>query len=234
MNRETVTKFYLTYTLYIFPAVVALSSLILIIFVIYPQVSKLIANQKAEGDLKIRSAFLETKVQALESYDEDDLSRKVNYALNVYPAERDFANILGLVEAVTSKSGFSIVSANFGESSTKPSGSQSYVLKMEVLGSRSLLSLLLSNIEESGRIMKVQSIETSSSRDLQTANVILGVDILYAAVPGSFGTVDSPLPQFTQKDEEIIAKLAASAPQAVSLPVVPTTLGPRGKANPFE
>lgn len=234
MSKETVSKFYLTYRLYIFPAVVALSSLILIIFVIYPQINKLIVNQKVEGDLKIRSAFLETKVQALESYDEDDLSRKVNYALNVYPSERDFGNILGLVKGVTSRSGFSIVSANFGESSTKLSGSQSYVLKMEVLGSRSLLSLLLSNIEDSGRIMKVSSVETSSSRDLQTVNVILGVDILYAAIPGGFGTVDSPLPKFTQKDEELIAKLAASAPQAPSLPVVSTKPGPRGKANPFE
>lgn len=234
MNKETVTKFYLNYRLYIFPSVVALSSLILIIFVIYPQMAKLIVNQKVEGDLKIRSAFLETKVQALESHDEADLSRKVNYALNVYPPERDFGNVLGLVEGVTSQVGFSIVSANFRESSTKLGDSQSYALKMEVLGSRSLLSLLLSNIESSGRIMKVSSVEISSSRDPQIVNVILGVDILYAAVPGGFGTVDSPIPQFTQKDEEIIAKLAASAPVAPSLPQIPTTLGPRGKANPFE
>lgn len=234
MNRETATKFYLTYRLYIFPVVVALSSLILIIFVIYPQVLKLITNQKVEGDFKIRSAILQAKVQALESYDEDDLSRKVNYALNVYPSERDFGNILGLVEGVTSQVGFSIVSANFGESSTKLSGSQSYVLKMEVVGSRSLLPLLLSNIEDSGRIMKVSSMEISSSRDPQAVNVILAVDILYASIPGGFGTVDSPLPEFSSKDEELIAKLAASAPQAPSLPVVPTTSGPRGKANPFE
>lgn len=234
MSRETISKFYLTYRLYIFPAVVALSSLILIIFVIYPQVSKLIANQKVEGDLKLRSKFLETKVQALESYDEDDLSRKVNYALNVYPSERDFGNVLGLLQGVASQVGFSIVSANFGESSTKLGGSQSYALKMEVVGARSLLSLLLSNIESSPRIMKVASVETSSSRDPQTVNVVLAVDILYAAVAGGFGTVDSPLPQFTQKDEEIIAKLAASAPQAPSLPQIPTTLTPRGKANPFE
>lgn len=234
MNKETVTKFYLTYRLYIFPAVVALSSLILIIFVIYPQVAKLIVNQKIEGDLKIRSAFLETKVQALESYDEDDLSHKVNYALNVYPSERDFGNILGLIEVVTARLGFSIVSANFGESSAKLSGSQSYVLKMEVVGSRSLLPLLLSNIEDSGRIMKVSSVETSSSRDPQAVNVILAVDVLYASIPGGFGTVDSPLPQFSSEDEELIAKLARSASQAPSLPVVPTTLGPRGKVNPFE
>lgn len=234
MNKETVGKFYLTYRLYIFPSVVAFSCLILIIFVIFPQMIKIIGNQKAESDFKFRANFLESKIQALESYDETDLQRKVRYALNVYPPERDFGDALGLLQGIVSQSGFNIVSANFGDSSTKQGGSQSYALKMEIAGVRSLLSVLLSNIESANRLMKVSSMEISGSGDQQSVNVVLGIDILYASIPGSFGSVDSPLPELSEKDEELIARLSAFFPATVDVSQTPVTLGPRGKPNPFE
>ncbi len=234
MNKEVIAKFYLTYRLYIFPATVAFSCLILIIFVIYPQMIKLIGDQKVESDFKFRANFLESKIQALESYDETDLSRKINYALNVYPAERDFGNALGLLQGIVSQTGFNIVSLNFGESSTKQVNSQSYALKMEASGARSLLSVLLSNIESANRLMKVSNVEISGSGDQQSVNVVLGIDILYASIPGSFGSVDSPLPEISQKDEELITRLSAFFPVTVDVSQTPTIIGPRGKSNPFE
>ena len=46
MKKEDLIKFYTAYRAYIFPAGVALASIFLILFVIYPQTVKLFNNQK--------------------------------------------------------------------------------------------------------------------------------------------------------------------------------------------
>lgn len=234
MKKETLAKFYQTYKLIVFPGVVALSGLILVSFVIYPQTTKLIQNYRFESDLKSKSILLEAKAESLENYDEVDLTRKVAYVLNAFPGEKDFFNILGLLETLMGQSGYNILSLSFGAGSvSEPGKQQSYQAKVEMLGPKAVLSRLLSSIEESSRIMRVNSLEISATRQAGIVSVILTIEVLFSALPSQFGTADSPLPTLSSQDEELIAKLAASAPSAVT-PTEPVTLGPRGKVNPFE
>lgn len=231
MNKENLQKFYLKYRLYIFPVVIVISSLILIVFVIYPQITKLISNNALESDLKDKSKLLEVKAQTLENYDKADLERKVNYTLNAYPAERDFTNIIGLLQGLSAGSGFNVNSLTLGGSSQPEA--KSYNVKLEILGPKSLLPNLVSNIENSVRIMKVASIELTPTKDFDLGQVNLSVEVFFAALPQTFGTVDSPLPTLSDKEEELLVKLAASAPAPVATSQVAPS-GPRGKANPFE
>lgn len=228
MKKEALIKFYSNYKLYIFPLGVILSSLILIFFIILPQTLKLIGNQKAENELILSSKFLEVKAQTLESFNQEDLSQKVEFALNAYPAEKDFNNALAILQQITSKSGFVIVNLSLGAAATTPS-SQSYNVKIEISGPKPLFPLLLSNIDSAQRLMKVSGIETSS-KDAQTLDAAIGVEVFYSPVPNNLGTVDSPLPEVSPKEEEILAKLT-SVDETVSQP---STTSPRGKANPFE
>lgn len=228
MKKESIAKFYSNYKLYIFPLVVILSSLILIFFIILPQTLKLIGNQRAENDLILSSKFLEAKAQTLESFNEEDLSSKVDFALNAYPAERDFNSALAILQHITSSSGFVIVNLSLGGVASSTS-SQSYNVKIEVSGPKPLFPLLLSNIDGAQRLMKVSNIETSS-KDAQALDASIGVEVLYSPVPNDLGTIDSPLPEVSSKEEEILARLA-TANETVSQPSITS---PRGKANPFE
>ena len=80
--------------------------------------------------------------------------------------------------------------------------------------------------------MKISSVDTNSGKESQSGTTTINIDTLYAAVPSSGGTVDSPLPELSQKDEEILVKLArVGTPQSTQ---ATSQLGPRGKANPFE
>lgn len=233
MKKELV-KFYITYKLFIFPAIVALSCLILIFFVIYPQTSQLFSNQKSQGEFLKRSEILEAKAQSLEQYDSRDLELKVNYALGAFPADKDFATVVGLLQSITARSGFSINSLNLGSGGGKVQNAESYTIKLDLIGSKSLLQALISNIESSPRLMRVASLETTVGRDAQSSTVSLDLEILYAPAPKEFGTIDSPLPDLSEKDEELLSRIARVG-EVVSL-VQPEAvqLGPRGKANPFE
>lgn len=232
MNKDTIINFYHKYKLYIFPAAVSLSSLFLIIFAIYPQTVKLVTNQKVQGELEEKSKFLEVKAQALAGFDESDLSRKVEYALYSYPQDKDFGNVIGLLQSIAAKSGFEISAINLEGGAGKASGSEGYNVKVGVSGTKGLLPAFLNNIESSIRLMKVISLDISVKNN-QNIDAILGVEVLFSPAPQNFGSIDSPLPGLSGKDEELLATLANSLPAAVSLGGEAVTT-PRGKANPFE
>lgn len=231
MKKEEFLKFYLNYRLYLFPAAVALASLILIIFVIYPHAVKLIAGKQVEGIILDKSKFLEAKAQVLESLDQADLERQVNFALGSLPQDKDFVSALSLLQSLTSRSGFDITSVSLGSGSSKNINAQSYHLTLKIFGSLNLLPILLSNIENSSRLMRVSTFETTTGGNLPAADISLNIEVLYLPAPTDFGSVDSPLPSLSEKDQEVIAKLAK---RDTSAPPKTTQLGPRGKANPFE
>ncbi|MBI2018659.1 hypothetical protein HYS96_03025 [Candidatus Daviesbacteria bacterium] len=234
MKKEDILKFYSKYRLFVFPAVVALSSLLLIVWVILPQTIKLLTNQATRNDLLHKSQFLEVKAQTLETLDQGDLSKKVEYALNAYPSGKDFGNVLGIIQRITTHTGFSIVSFNVGGS--KGSGDQNYSISLQLIGSRQLISTLLNSLEKAPRLMKVDSIEVSQATGIQGAEVNLGLSVLFSPLPQNFGTVDSPLPELSQNEEELLVRLAG-AQEGVGITrgegEIPLTT-PRGKANPFE
>ena len=232
MKKQEILKFYQAYRLYIFPLVVAFSSLILIIFVIYPQTVKLISDQQVAKETESKSTLLEVKAQELEEYDSADLKQKVDIALGAYPADKDFISAMGILQDIIAKSGFNVVAMSLGTPLATPNA-QGYNLKVEIVGLQTLLLTLLSNIENSPRLMRISNIQAIGGKDSQATAISFNIDVLYAAAPEGFGSVDSPLPSLSEKDEEIIIKLARTSstfgPAQVSV-----SPGPRGKANPFE
>ncbi len=235
MNKEEIIKAYQVNRLYIFHIAVAISSLILIVFVIYPQAAKLIMNQQLQGDIFNKFQFIEAKVQALESYNSEDLNQQVEYAISAYPANKDYVNALALLQNMTTQAGFSTTSMSLEASALtpQPNKAESFNIKMDLVGQVNSLPSLLSAIENSPRIMRVGSVEVISGKDAQSTTISLVVDVLYASTPTGVGSIDSPLPVLSEKEQEVIAKLAVSGIR-ISGPQIAPVLGPRGKANPFE
>lgn len=228
MNKE-LGKFYQKYRLYIFPAAVAVSCLILIIFIIYPQVAKLIQGSRLEQDFSTRSKFLEAKASALENYDEADLQRKVGLVLASFPAEKDFINVMSLLQRLNSQSGFSILSLSL-TSVQSSSKDQSYGVKVEIVGPKTLFLSLLNGIESSPRIMRISTIDVTSGMIADVVSATLTVEVFFAQVSDSFGTLDSPLPEISDKDEQLISRLATTQP----IITTPISSSAKGRADPFE
>lgn len=230
MDKENWIKFYHQYRLYIFPAVVAFSCLILIALVMIPQVSKIVENSHVEADFKAKSDFLSTKVEALESYDEVDLSRKVSYVLSSFPAEKDFANVITQLQKLTSDNGFSIVSLSVGAGSGGASTEQSYGIKMETIGPKSLLAGFLNSVEGSPRLMRINHIDITSVKVSDVVSAALGIEVFFSPIPSNLGTIDSPLPEVSTGEEQLISRLARTQ----VLPSSSVSLTPKGKIDPFE
>ena len=234
MNKESWNKFYKRYQLFIFPAGVAVSCLILVVFVMIPQIGKIIQGTQRQAEIRTKSQFLSTKVEALEGYDEGALQQKVSYLIASLPAEKDFVNIIGLLQKLTSENGFSIISLSLGSSGAPSSQEQSYGVKLETLGSKSLLSRLLNSIENSPRLIRISDMEISAGKAGDFVNVSLTIEVLFSPMPKELGGVDSPLPEVSESEEALIKRLARTQVPATTVSPTSVTLTPRGKANPFE
>ena len=231
MKNEAIARFYSNYKLYIFPIIVALANLFLIVFVIYPQTVKLISNQEAIGGLVAKSKFLETKVVALESLDGEDLARKVGFALATLPADKDHGNVLGLLQKLTAEFGFGINAISFSNTANKLGNSDSFGVKLDIKGAKVMLQPLLNSLESSRRLFRISSIDISPGQASQALDVSLAIDVLYSSLPQNYGSTDSSLPELSQEDEELIAKLVRLSAIASTSSAMES---PRGKANPFE
>ncbi len=228
--KKEIIKFYSIYKLYVFPAVVALCSLFLIVFAIYPQTVKLIDGQRVASELISKSKFLETKVQALESYNKDDLLRKTGIVLYALPSEKDYGNVLTMLQQLVAQSGFSITSITVGNATGKLGNLESFEVKLDLKGSRILLQILLENLENSPRLVRIKSIDVSSGQSQQDIDISLVLQVLYSKLPQDFGMTDSPLPELDQKDENMISALEKVSAENMA----PSAESPRGKVNPFE
>lgn len=228
MTKEKLVLIYQKYRMIIFPVVVALSCLILIIFVMIPQLSKFLKNSKEEANFKAKSDFLDTKVEALESLDEKDLQKKLKGVVISYPQEKDFVTLISLLQKITSENGFSMTSLSFGGGGTAKDSS--YGILIEVTGPKSIFARLLSSIEASPRLMRIDRIEISSGKVGDVISANLAIAALFAPLPGNLGSIDSPLPQISTGEEELMAKLAGSQ----EIPLTTVDLSSTGKSNPFE
>lgn len=230
MNKESFAKFYQKYKLLIFPLVVALSCLILIIFVLIPQIGVFLKNSRSQQEFSARSQFLDAKVAALENLNEPELLNRVSYVLASLPREKDFASTIALLQKITAESGYVIASLTFGTGEGKGAGGQSFGVRMEVVGPKTLLGSLLSSIEVSSRLMKISSMEISSGKEVDIVTVNLALEALFAPMPATLGSIDTPLPEISAGEEELLSKLsstAASQPQPLSATQI-------GKTDPFE
>ena len=211
------------YKTLIYPSVVGLASLIIIIFVIVPQLQGFLSGQ---DDLKLKQArlnTLEVKAKELESFNQEAYTEKLLNAFYYLPVDKDYSNIIGIFRELTASAGMSLNSLHPGSGPA----ANSYSVKADIVGQTSSLGAMLEAIEKSPRVMKLESVETSTSTS--GLNATLTVSVYYDAPPQSLGAIDVPLPKLTEQDQVVLSSLTPPSAQSGSTTIVL----PSGKSNPF-
>lgn len=234
MKKEILVNFYVKYKLFIFPILVALSSLFLIIFVIYPQISAYLAGHTSLSEEIAKSQALEVKAKELSDLDEANLKDNLHVLIAALPDDKDYVSLIGTIQGLISKDGFSLVSLVFG-SGGDSSAKQSYNIKLELVGSKSNLDRLLSDMEHAPRVMKIGTFEINSPKNSSDlVNINLSLNVYYAPIPQALGSVEEPLPKLSDSEQEVITSLSQIAASSQLQATPSAALGPRGKENPFE
>lgn len=230
MKKEEIIQIYSKYQLIISPILIAISSIILIIFVIYPQTIKLLSNNEKEKEINQKYSSLDVKASELQTVNSGDLKDSVDLVLVVYPTEKDYSNAIGLIQRLMAEHSFSLNNLSLTAGASEK-GVSSYAVKVEFEGQRNSLDGLLNSIENAPRVMKVISIDILSNREADTIEGSLVIEVLFSQLPKSLGALDDPLPKLNEQEESLLTELQRSATSFVQNA---TSIGQRGKANPFE
>lgn len=231
MKKHSFLKVYNEYSLYIYPVLVGLISLLLI-GLVFPQVIKLISNNEALRVLSEKAIKLNTKDKALQNLDDNSLGSKVKIMMASLPQDLDFSTIVGIVQGVVSKSSYSLTSVQLGSGNALNSGVSGYILRIEVFGPKANFAKLLDDLEDSYRVMRVTSVENTFDKGGDVVKSVISLEAYYSLLPKSLGSIEAPLPVLSAQDEDTINKLSRLG--VVTPSSETATLAPRGKSDPFE
>lgn len=236
MNK---TEIYLKYKFLIWPVVVGVSSIIIIILVIIPQLLTYLNVNDKINQAQNRSNILETKAVALENIDNLLTQKDLKVVFSVLPTDQDVPQAMVVLQDMIAKSGLELKSTSFGAVglSQKAVGNSSFQLNIAVSGQVNLLRDFLIQLQNSPRLFQVDSIGVQFQKDKGLIEADMPLSVFYNPSLGEMGTVEDPIPQISDKDKDLLAKLTQVVGQGnVSLISQEATSAsvPLGKSDPFQ
>ncbi len=222
--------FYDRYKIFIYPILVTGASLFLIFFLILPQITGFLGGKENLERSRNKLDILTVKAKDLAAIDEEVLRKKMNLTLAALPAEKDFGQVIGVIQEVAQASGVVLISVQIGQAQNSNSNG-GFPVKVEVVGSKLALAVFLRNIETSSRVMKAGNVELSFSKLQDNIDASIMVDVFFAPTPSALGAVTDNLPKISPEDEKIIVSLSRVPISTFS--ATPSNI-PFGKSNPFE
>ncbi len=235
---KKVSEIYLKYKQIIWPMTIGLLSLLLIVFVIVPQIRLFLETRGKISETTSRLQNLNSKIQQLQNVDSSNLKDGVAVALNSLPEGQEPSSAFGVIQKIAASSGVNLTTLGFSpaKSSLVP-GASSYAVRAQVLATKETLAIFLKNLTQSSVSMSISGFQISSSEKADTLDASLQIDIFYAPSPKSIGAIDAPLVDLTPDERQIIASLqrpiAAIATSSAVTTSGPSILVPRGKPDPF-
>lgn len=230
IELKEVKLFYDQYKIFIYPVLVSVTSLFLILFLILPQIKGFLGGRENLELSRNKLEILSVKAKDLEAINEEDLRKKMGLTLTALPQEKDFPQVIGVLQEVAKASGMVLVSVQIGQAQNATANS-GFPVKVEVVGSKIALTMFLKNVESASRVMKVGSIELSFSKLQDNVDASVMIDVFYAPTPSALGAVTDNLPKISPEDEKIIVSLSRAPVSTFS--AIPTNVS-LGKSNPFE
>lgn len=215
---------------FLIPAFSFLICLILIIFVIIPQIQEYLNYRVEEQGLKERILQLTQKKQTLDSIDVELYKSNLEVALNILPSDKDIPGAVGDLLILLSVNRLRLVTVSLGGDKTLYN-SKALLVKIETNGDPRSINNFLTSTGDSIRLMRVGRIETSSGTD-NTISASFDVAAFYEPIPTVSSTLDAKVNLPTEEDLELIKK--AQAEFETSTNTEATGSSPLGKDNLFE
>lgn len=221
---------FLKYRTFLVPIISFLVCIILILFIIIPQIQDYLRSQSEEESLNGRIFQLTQKREVLESIDTDLYKSNLEMAMRVLPSDQDIPGAVGDLLVLLSSNRLRLVGISFSGGDFSLYGSKALVIKIDTEGDADSMKSFLSNMGDSIRIMRVGRIETSGD---STGGIIVSFDVaaFYDPIPVVSNSLDAPVALPTKEDLEFIKRIETAQDLG------PDDLGsttPLGKDNLFE
>lgn len=221
---------FVKYNNFLVPVFSFLVCLILIIFVIIPQIQEYLASQTEEQNLKAKILQLTQKKQILDSIDVELYKSNLEVALNILPSDKDIPGAIGDLLILLSANRLRLINVSLSGDTTL-NNSKALVIKIETAGDPQSINNFLTSTGDSIRLMRVGRIETSGGRD-NTVSASFDIAAFYEPIPTVSSALDAKVNLPTEEDLELIKRVQAQLETGSDSEA--TTSSPLGKDNLFQ
>lgn len=217
--------------------------IILTLFFLLPKGREIFELKKKTDLQNAELKALEEKLIDLQTLSEVDIGESSGILVEALPAQKDFYKSLGLLKKLASQNNIILNSFELspGEISSAPATFQSPVsfmaIKFSFTSSFENFRSFLENLENSLPLTQIELIKfdlfsatSSAETSLEPWLGEMVVKTAFASLPKTLGTIQSPLPKISSKDQELIEKLKT---YYLFIPESLPEESAVGKENPF-
>lgn len=232
LNLATITsnQYYLRYKIILWPAVVGIICVVLLIFIIIPQIQNSFFTLRTLSDSEARLRNLDKKADLLERINTSEYRQNINTALIALPEEKDIPGVLSQILFLLGANQLKLVAIGLSPAPPSSSNLESVGLKLEVEGDTLGIKNFLTKLRAVPRLMKVTGLEVNGSRETIQATISLTAH--YLGLVSQLGDIEKPIEEVSQAELEVLTTIKnnlRSTPS--SLVITPTSTG---KVDPFE
>jgi hypothetical protein len=216
------------------PGVVGLVVILLVAFVIVPQILNItkINQQMSETDTK--SNFFESKITLLQSINSSEYQSDFKTSLVALPGDYEIPDSIGELLSILNSAQFKLESISLsGLAGSADKSVPSYKIRVDISGEGNNLKQFISLMKKTPRLMKISSLSVNYLRNSKDIVASVDVDVYYKALPGSIGDINQKISSLTESDKETL-KLIKNNLQTIPIPQEGASSAFGHKQDPFK
>lgn len=230
--KEQLKEKYHQYQFLIWPLCSGLASIIILVFVVIPQLLNYFHIKSEIFSLDTRVNTLEAKASELLNIDDEKNRRDLVLAFNLLPPEGDVPQIFVLLQGILNQSGVILKNISFNTSSgASATTEESFKVHLAVSGTLPLIKNFLVKIGEAPMIFQIEAINAN----FQSAEVEaeFPLKVYFKKIDTLSAPLEAQLPQITD-EEELLLKRGENHLFPSGEGTEDTSSVLLGKTNPFE
>lgn len=168
----------------IFPLIAILVGLAILIMVVVPQALKIPETNKQTDKLRKDLATLNQKIAQLNKVDVNQYKDNVNSSLTALPQEKDVPGAMILIFNLLRNNSLTLNGLSFG-ADTPSNGASVFLVKVDISGTKDSLANLITQLKESPRVVKAETLSTTSTVNSTTMEILIGLNSYFQPLPPS-------------------------------------------------
>lgn len=234
LRKLSSNPLYQRYQIFLLPLFSAVICFGLFGLIVYPQINIFLENRKKIEEINIKQQLLESKLGTLEKVNPDIFKKNIEVALLALPAEKDVTGVISQLLYLLNINRLTLNEMSFLGVAAQDK-QDSIQIKIDISGGKDSFKSFITGLASLPRIIKVSSLEVSSSKEGEVIQSSLTLQAFYQVLPNSIGNVNAPLPVISPKETEVLSKIQSSSQVLPQAPVASSSGSVvKGKTDPFK
>lgn len=233
MNLKQIkeSQIYQKYQFLIVPVIAAIVCILLLVFILLPQISNSFTTSKNLEAAQNKYNELNKKIKTLEEVDITSYKEGITTALTAVPSDKDIPGSINQLLFMINNSELKMINIVISTTGTPIKALNSFNVKLDVEGDLAQIKDFITQIKKAPRIIELNGVELSTGKD-NKAQASLSLLVFYQEISNNLEDVEKEVTPLNNNDKQTLSTISENS-KNISSDLTPILNGPRGKDDPF-